>query len=578
MASFHILVLVVAMVTLMIPTNANLSPHFYDKVCPQALPVIKSVVQRAIIRERRIGASLLRLHFHDCFVNGCDGSILLDDTRNFTGEKTALPNLNSVRGFSVVDEIKEAVDKACKRPVVSCADILAIAARDSVAIYGGPHYWYQVLLGRRDARTASKAAANSNLPPPSFSFSQLVSNFKSHGLNVRDLVALSGGHTLGFARCSTFRNRIYNASNNNIIDPKFAASSRKTCPRSGGDNNLHPFDATPARVDTAYYTNLLHKKGLLHSDQELFKGKGTESDKLVQLYSRSPLVFATDFKASMIKMGNMKPLTGKKGEIRCNCRRGCDGSVLLDDTPSFLGEKTALPNLNSIRGFEVVDEIKVAVDKACNRPVVSCADILAVAARDSVAILGGAQYWYQVLLGRRDAIYASKDAANANLPPPFFNFPQLLASFQSHGLDLKDLVVLSGGHTIGLAKCITFRDRIFNETHIDPNFAATLRDSCPRRSGDGDTNLTPLDASSPSQFDNTYYKALLHKKGLLHSDQELFKGGDDGGESDRLVQLYSYDPYAFARDFGVSMIKMGNLKPLTGYEGEIRYNCRKVNY
>lgn len=67
-------------------------------------------------------------------LQGCDGSILLDDTRNFTGEKTALPNLNSVRGFSVVDEIKEAVDKACKRPVVSCADILAIAARDSVAI------------------------------------------------------------------------------------------------------------------------------------------------------------------------------------------------------------------------------------------------------------------------------------------------------------------------------------------------------------------------------------------------------------------------------------------------------------
>lgn len=307
-------------ITLMNPTNATLSPHFYDKVCPQALPVIKSVVQRAIIRERRIGASLLRLHFHDCFVNGCDGSILLDDTRNFTGEKTALPNLNSVRGFSVVDEIKAAVDKACKRHVVSCADILAIAARDSIAIYGGPHYWYQVLLGRRDARTASKAAANSNLPPPTFSFSQLVSNFKSHGLNVRDLVALSGGHTIGFARCTTFRNRIYNVSNN-IIDPTFAASVRKTCPKSGGDNNLHPLDATPTRVDTTYYTDLLHKKGLLHSDQELFKGKGTESDKLVQLYSRIPLAFARDFKASMIKMGNMKPLTGRQGEIRCNCRR-----------------------------------------------------------------------------------------------------------------------------------------------------------------------------------------------------------------------------------------------------------------
>jgi len=65
---------------------------------------------------------------------GCDGSVLLDDTRNFTGEKTALPNLNSIRGFEVVDEIKAAVDKACKGHVVSCADILATAARDSVAI------------------------------------------------------------------------------------------------------------------------------------------------------------------------------------------------------------------------------------------------------------------------------------------------------------------------------------------------------------------------------------------------------------------------------------------------------------
>lgn len=47
-------------------------------------------------------------------------------------EKNANPNRNSARGFEVVDEIKEAVDKACGKPVVSCADILAIAARDSV--------------------------------------------------------------------------------------------------------------------------------------------------------------------------------------------------------------------------------------------------------------------------------------------------------------------------------------------------------------------------------------------------------------------------------------------------------------
>ena len=50
-------------------TTAQLSPDFYDQACPQALPAIKIVVEQAIGREPRMGASLLRLHFHDCFVN-----------------------------------------------------------------------------------------------------------------------------------------------------------------------------------------------------------------------------------------------------------------------------------------------------------------------------------------------------------------------------------------------------------------------------------------------------------------------------------------------------------------------------
>ncbi|KAG6570629.1 Cationic peroxidase 1, partial [Cucurbita argyrosperma subsp. sororia] len=296
-------------------SHAQLTPNFYNKVCPKALSTIRSVVLNAIKREPRMGASLLRLHFHDCFVNGCDGSVLLDDIGNFVGEKTAFPNVNSIRGFEVVDQIKQKVNKACKGNVVSCADILAVAARDSVAILGGPNY--KVLLGRRDARTASVNDANRSLPPPFFSFSQLLSSFQSQGLDLKDLVLLSAGHTLGKARCATFRARIYNDTN---IDRKFAASLKAICPPSGKDNNLMGLDKTSNFFDNAYFKALLNKKGLLHSDQELFGGGSQESDELVSYYSRYPYSFRDDFGSSMIKMGNIKPLTGSYGEIRQNCR------------------------------------------------------------------------------------------------------------------------------------------------------------------------------------------------------------------------------------------------------------------
>jgi len=58
---------------------------------------------------------------------GCDASVLLDDTGNFTGEKSA----GSLRGFGVIDTIKALLEALCPR-TVSCADILAVAARDSV--------------------------------------------------------------------------------------------------------------------------------------------------------------------------------------------------------------------------------------------------------------------------------------------------------------------------------------------------------------------------------------------------------------------------------------------------------------
>lgn len=60
--------------------------------------------------------------------------------------------------------------------------------------------------------------------------------------------------------------------------------------------------------------------------------------------------------------------------------------MLLDDTPNMLGEKLALSNINSLRSYEVVDEIKEALEQACPG-VVSCADLLIIAARDAVVLV-----------------------------------------------------------------------------------------------------------------------------------------------------------------------------------------------
>lgn len=129
-----------------------------------------------------------------------------------------------------------------------------------------------------------------------------------------------------------------------------------------------------------------------------------------------------------------------------------------------------------------------------------------------------------------------------------------------------------GAHTIGQARCLTFRDHIYNDSNIDSSFAKTRRSQCPKNT-DGRKVLAPLDLQTPTHFDNKYYKNLLSKKGLLHSDQQLY----NGGSTDSLVKTYSNDGETFFKDFVTAMIKMGDIDPLTGSSGEIRKNCRKPN-
>lgn len=87
--------------------------------------------------------------------------------------------------------------------------------------------------------------------------------------------------------------------------------------------------------------------------------------------------------------------------------------------------------------------------------------------------------------------------------------------------------------------------------------------------------LTNLDVSTPNAFDNNYYSNLLIGKGLLQSDQELFS--TPGADTIDIVSNFSVNQTLFFQAFAESMIKMGNLSPLTGTDGEIRSNCSRIN-
>ncbi|PPR86251.1 hypothetical protein GOBAR_AA34442 [Gossypium barbadense] len=302
-----------------------LYPQFYDHSCPKAQEIVKHSVAKAVAEDPRMAASLLRLHFHDCFVkvllyilatSGVTVSVYHKTKRGRT--------LTVIRlgGFEVIDEIKAAIEKECPH-TVSCADIMALAARDSTVLTGGPNW--DVPLGRRDSRDASLSGSNNNIPAPNNTFPTILTKFKLQGLDIVDLVALSGSHTIGNARCTSFRQRLYNQAGNGkpdyTHDQSYAAHLRTHCPKSGGDQNLFFLDfVSPVKFDNSYFKNLLAYKGLLSSDEVLFT-KNAESRELVKTYAYNQELFFQQFAKSMIKMGNISPLTGYKGEIRKYCKK-----------------------------------------------------------------------------------------------------------------------------------------------------------------------------------------------------------------------------------------------------------------
>ncbi|KAJ3682953.1 hypothetical protein LUZ60_013180 [Juncus effusus] len=290
----------------------GLDADYYKKSCPNMEGIVHKKVKDLISKDYTYAASLIRLHFHDCAVRGCDGSVLLDQPK--TSEKYSAASL-TLRGFEFIDDIKAEVEMSCSK-VVSCADILTTVARDAANQVGAP-YW-QLKYGRKDGKVSLLEEADA-LPKGTDSVTDLIQYFQSMGLNQVDLATLSGAHTIGRATCQTFKQRLGNYQGTNQPDPTINGKYLNYLTRKCQDDSVYTdLDATTPNIfDNAYYKNLQSNMGLLETDQKLFVDSRTGP--VVKALANQGNLFSTQFAVAMIKLSKTNVLTGDEGEVRLKC-------------------------------------------------------------------------------------------------------------------------------------------------------------------------------------------------------------------------------------------------------------------
>uniref|UniRef100_A0A2N9EU57 Peroxidase n=1 Tax=Fagus sylvatica TaxID=28930 RepID=A0A2N9EU57_FAGSY len=282
----------------------GLRKKFYHKNCSQVEEIVRNITWNKVAAEPSLAAKLLRLHYHDCFVRGCDASILLDSAGGNTAEKEAIPNL-SLSGYEIIDEIKAELEEECPG-TVSCADIVALTARDAVSFQFGRPMW-KVFTGRRDGSVSLALEATRDLPSAAQTLPLYNNNLQIKGSMLRILLL--------------FR-RLYNFTGNGdtdpSLDPAYANFLKTQCSNPPKRTTTVEMDPKSSlSFDTHYFKALKHNQGLFQSDAALLTDK--RSAHIAKMF-QNRRAFIDHFGHSMVNMGAIGVLNGDNGEIRKNCR------------------------------------------------------------------------------------------------------------------------------------------------------------------------------------------------------------------------------------------------------------------
>ncbi|PSR85077.1 Peroxidase [Actinidia chinensis var. chinensis] len=294
----------------------ELSYDFYERTCPQVEDIVRAGVESISLTDPSTPAALLRLMFHDCQVQGCDASILIDQNDPTMPSEMASPKNFGIRKREKISLIKSMVEAVCPQQV-SCADILILAAREAVAISGGPRV--TVPLGRRDSSSPpSYKLADSMLPPANLGVDGMLQIFAHKGMNMEESVAILGAHTLGITHCHSLPS--HHLSNTQVpMDPALALMLSLGCPLGSHTPNTSFVlnDPTTLIFDNLYFANAISGRGILRVDSELPLDPRTGP--FVEHFAGDQNGFFTAFSSAFVKLSSSGVLTGNEGVIRASC-------------------------------------------------------------------------------------------------------------------------------------------------------------------------------------------------------------------------------------------------------------------
>ncbi|KZV36633.1 peroxidase 29 [Dorcoceras hygrometricum] len=294
--------------------------NFYDKSCPEAENIIRAGLQSASLTDPTTPSAILRLMFHDCQVQGCDASILLDSV----GDTIQQSELHSSKNFGIrktelIGVIKSALEAVCPLQV-SCADIIVLAAREAVAISGGPRI--DVPLGRKDSSTPSTSKlADSSLPSADIGVDGMLQIFAQKGMTVEESVAILGGHTIGVTHCSSLHARLYDSheGKEDALKPTFKNALKIICPPTSLVSNISIVqnDLTSLVFDSHYFSSTNNGQGLLRVDAEMPLDSRTRP--FVRKFAADQGAFFRAFSSAFVKLAASGVLTGARGMVRRSC-------------------------------------------------------------------------------------------------------------------------------------------------------------------------------------------------------------------------------------------------------------------